>query len=330
MSGCGQTPAAAAIGLPVLPGFAGRGDGTPLAAAHHVLGWIAFAWVLGVAAGTWGVAGGETVLAIAALMGALPLALARDALFARLWALPLAALSCCAGLGMARPSLPACSDRGRITATATVDRLRFGAEEVDVWLQVVAGRWRESGAHVGSAMRIRLRTPIGDAPPLASLVEFQGAVRPPTILRNRSLKPWRTRRPDGACWATGSIEVDSPTSMESIVSSARDRVRQRLIDGLPGDTASVARALILGDGAALPYERRRTIAAVGLAHLFAVSGLHIALISGTLVRLIAWMLQGVCIGVAPVRVAAAIGVPLTLLHATFAGGAPSAWRAAVT
>jgi competence protein ComEC len=101
-------------------------------------------------------------------------------------------------------------------------------------------------------------------------------------------------------------------------------------DGLAPEVAGVARALVLGDGAALGYEQRKTIAAVGLAHLFAVSGLHIALVSGTLVRSIHGLLRGLALGFDPRRLAAAIGIPLTLLHALFAGGSPSAWRAAIT
>jgi competence protein ComEC len=101
-------------------------------------------------------------------------------------------------------------------------------------------------------------------------------------------------------------------------------------DALPAEVAGVARALVLGDGGALGYEQRQTIAAVGLAHLFAVSGLHVALVSGTLVRSMHWLVRGACIGFDPRRLAAALGIPLTLLHALFAGGSPSAWRAAIT
>jgi competence protein ComEC len=92
----------------------------------------------------------------------------------------------------------------------------------------------------------------------------------------------------------------------------------------------VARALVLGDGAALDYEQRQTIAAVGLAHLFAVSGLHVALVSGTLVRGLSWIFRGCTVAFDARRLAAALGIPLTLLHAFFAGGSPSAWRAALT
>jgi competence protein ComEC len=99
---------------------------------------------------------------------------------------------------------------------------------------------------------------------------------------------------------------------------------------LPREVAGVARALVLGDGGALDYAQRQTIAAVGLAHLFAVSGLHVALVSGTLVRSFHWLVRGLTLGFDPRRLAAAIGIPLTLLHALFAGGSPSAWRAAIT
>jgi competence protein ComEC len=99
---------------------------------------------------------------------------------------------------------------------------------------------------------------------------------------------------------------------------------------LPQEVAGVARALVLGDGGALPHTERQKIAAVGLAHLFAVSGLHVALVSGMLVRSLHWLIRGVAIGFDPRRMAAVLGIPLTLLHAHFAGGAPSAWRAALT
>jgi len=99
---------------------------------------------------------------------------------------------------------------------------------------------------------------------------------------------------------------------------------------LSEDVAGVARALVLGDGGALPYTQRKQIAAVGLAHLFAVSGLHVALVSGTLVRSIHWLLRGTALAFDARRLAAVLGIPLTLLHAFFAGGSPSAWRAAIT
>jgi competence protein ComEC len=101
-------------------------------------------------------------------------------------------------------------------------------------------------------------------------------------------------------------------------------------EALPQEVSGVARALVLGDGGALDYAQRQTIAAVGLAHLFAVSGLHVALVSGTLVRSLHWLVRGWAIGFDPRRLAAAVGIPLTLLHALFAGGSPSAWRAAIT
>lgn len=114
------------------------------------------------------------------------------------------------------------------------------------------------------------------------------------------------------------------------IDQARTRVRQHMNETLPQEVAGVARALVLGDGGALGYAQRQTIAAVGLAHLFAVSGLHVALVSGTLVRSLHWVLRGSAIGFDPRRLAAALGIPLTLLHALFAGGSPSAWRAAIT
>ena len=78
---------------------------------------------------------------------------------------------------------------------------------------------------------------------------------------------------------------------------------------------------------------RDAVRGAGLAHVLAVSGLHVSLIAGLMVVAIRRALPFVSFVATrwdPARVAAAVGVPLALSYAAFAGGAPSAWRAAVT
>lgn len=298
-----------------------------------MLAGIGAAWVVGLFVGAQWQSDAGLGLIAASVLGAAALAVHGEDLRARLWVVPLSLFSFLAGLGVAHHAPPSCSVRGEISAHAAVESVRYGVDEARVRLRVIEGRWVPSGERVPEGLLINTRLSLDTAPPSGSAVRFVGKVHPPTILRNRSPQPKLTRPHGGACW--GQARTDAGLEPVSVsrpqwIDRARQHVRRRMIDGLPEKIAGVARALVLGDGAALAYEQRQTIAAVGLAHLFAVSGLHIALVSGTLVRGLHWLIRGSVVQADPLRIAAAIGIPLTLLHATFAGGSPSAWRAAVT
>lgn len=273
-------------------------------------------------------------LVVVAILGAGVLAMHGRALYARLWVVPLSSFAFFAGLGVAQHAAPPCSARGEVSARAVVESVRYEIEDARVRLRVLEGQWVPSDERIATGLLIHVRLPIRSAPPPRSVVAFDGKIHPPTVLHNPSLTPRFSRPSQTACWGQAGtedgLEVLSSSRFHNWINRARQHARQRMIEGLPEDVSGVARALVLGDGSALPYERRKTIAAVGLAHLFAVSGLHIALVSGTLVRGLHWLIRGCVVRMDPLRVAAAIGVPLTLLHATFAGGSPSAWRAAIT
>ena len=299
-----------------------------------MLAGIGAAWVIGLFVGAQWQSDAGLGLVAASIVGAGALAVHGRDLHSRLWVVPLSLFAFFAGLGVAQHTPPPCSVRGEVSARAAVESVRYGVEEARVRLRVVEGRWVPSNESIPKGLLINTRLPIQSAPPSGSVVRFVGRVHPPTVLRNRSSKLALTRQQGTACWGQANTEngltVVSASRFQRWIARARQRVRRRLIDGLPEEASGVARALVLGDGAALPYEQRRTIAAVGLAHLFAVSGLHIALVSGTLVHGFHWLIRGCVVRTDPLRIAAAIGIPLTLLHATFAGGSPSAWRAAVT
>jgi len=299
-----------------------------------VLAGIGAAWVVGLFVGAQWQSDAGLGLVAAAVLGAGALAMHGQELRAQLWVVPLSLFAFSAGLGVAHHALPSCSSRGEVSVSAAVDSVRYGVDEARVRLRVIDGRWVPSNERVREGLLINTRLPLDAAPPSGSTVRFLGKVHPPTVLRNRSPKPTLTRTHGGACWGQAGggagLKIISASHFQKWIDRARQRVRRRMVDRLPEEVASVARALVLGDGAALAYEQRQTIAAVGLAHLFAVSGLHIALVSGTLVRGLHWLIRGCIVRADPLRIAAAVGIPLTLLHATFAGGSPSAWRAAVT
>ena len=299
-----------------------------------MLPWIAGGWLSGLFIGAqWQTELAPIFIGIA-LVGALSIVLHGEDLEARLWVGPLSLLGFLCGVGVSPTQAPRCSVRAEASVLARVTSVRHGLGDARLRLRTVDGRVLSSKERVAPGMLLETRIASRRAPPRGSLVRLQAELRPRTELQNPSPHPDLSSRKPGACWARWDVQtplvVTGISPLGRAVHEARKRVRAHMNEALPQDTAGVARALVLGDGAALDYQQRQTIAAVGLAHLFAVSGLHVALVSGTLVRSLSWVLRGCSVAFDARRLAAALGVPLTLLHALFAGGSPSAWRAAIT
>lgn len=299
-----------------------------------MLPWIAGAWLIGLFIGAqWQSDVGPIWIAIG-LGGALGIALRARELEAKLWAGPLSLLALSCGLGVSQAPPPRCAARGDASVVARVESVRHGLGDARLHMRVVEGRLSASQQQIPRGTLVETRIAGHHAPPRGSLVRLRTELRPQTELHNPSPHPRLNSGKAGACWARwneGSpLEVTDVSSLGATIHEARKRLRAHMDDALPQDAAGVARALVLGDGAALGYQQRQTIAAVGLAHLFAVSGLHVALVGGTVVRGLSWVLRGASLGFDSRRLAAALGIPLTLCHALFAGGSPSAWRAALT
>lgn len=299
-----------------------------------MLPWIAGAWLSGLFIGAQWQADAGPMLAGLALLAALSIVLHGGQLGARLWVAPLLLLALLCGLGVSQAAPSRCDVRGAASLTARVESVRHGIGDARVRLRTIGGRLSDSRQKIPAGVLVETRMPSRRAPPRGSLARLRVELRPRTELHNPSPHPDLSRGKPGACWARWDAQtplvIADVSPLGHAIHEAGTELRSHMDATLPQDAAGVARALVLGDGAALEYEQRRTIAAVGLAHLFAVSGLHVALVSGTLVRALSWMLRGWAIGFDARRLAAALGIPLTLLHALFAGGSPSAWRAAIT
>ena len=116
----------------------------------------------------------------------------------------------------------------------------------------------------------------------------------------------------------------------ALLDHARARLRERIEATFPADTCAMARALVLGEDD-LASADQRAFRRSGLAHLLAVSGMHLVLVVATFVaalRALLVRIPAIATRVAPLRVAAALGVPLAWLYADLAGGSGSAIRAA--
>jgi competence protein ComEC len=308
------------------------------------LGWMAGAWLAGLglatvcAQGPWRVGVGIAALTLGALAGLLGLARGARAAWAARGTCAVAALL--AGLSAELPA--AGGEAGRIDAqgearlVGEVERARVGEAVV----RITGGAWLDAAqSPLPAGARVRLR-PI-DTTRGRTLVEgerFRALVRlrPTSEFRNPTPHPrWRAGAPlDGVARVRAGTRAESlgtPWPAASI-GAVRAAVRRALDATLSARTAGVTRALVLGEGEAVDDDANRAVRDAGLAHVLAVSGLHVVILVGLVVVLLRrvlvfWTALAVRIDVG--RVAAALGVPLALVYAALAGGAPSAWRAAV-
>jgi competence protein ComEC len=67
----------------------------------------------------------------------------------------------------------------------------------------------------------------------------------------------------------------------------RDRLRGRVEDALPGDYGHIAAALIMGDQRGIDEDTQDAMRASGLGHILSISGLHLALVAGS----VFWLLR---------------------------------------
>ena len=114
--------------------------------------------------------------------------------------------------------------------------------------------------------------------------------------------------------------VDKETSLRSILAKQRFNLARHIEGIFPKALAQEAKALLIGIQDGLEPELERAYQKLGITHLFAISGLHVALLSFLFYELLLRL-----------RVRTEVATILLLivlpLYAFLAGGAPSIWRA---
>ncbi|MGB0680548.1 MAG: DNA internalization-related competence protein ComEC/Rec2, partial [Polyangiales bacterium] len=131
----------------------------------------------------------------------------------------------------------------------------------------------------------------------------------------------------------GSVRVVLPSVFWRRLGAARLAVAARLRAHLGPQAWPLAAALLLGESRQVPRAARAQVQAAGLAHLLAVSGLHVGLMLGVwlsvcqrALRFVPSLAQRALVP----RLAALCALPACFLVPLFAGGQPSAWRAGLT
>lgn len=162
---------------------------------------------------------------------------------------------------------------------------------------------------------VRLRQPPGPRNPGASDRRDRLAAVGVSLVGEGLLPPVRVAPPSPLAWL--------------------ERGRQRFAEAassLPAREASVIRAIGTGDRGALDAATSQSFVRSGLAHVLAVSGLHLVVVAAGLERALRWLLlrcDRLAERIEPRRAAAALTIPATLLYAIATGAGFSVIRAAV-
>jgi competence protein ComEC len=93
-----------------------------------------------------------------------------------------------------------------------------------------------------------------------------------------------------AVGAVEVIELASPAPRTLVVDRLRAAIADRLAKALPGPPGALAAALLVGERAGLDEETRNAFRDSGLAHLLAISGLHMGLVAGAVFATVRFLL----------------------------------------
>jgi competence protein ComEC len=286
--------------------------------------------------------GGRAAIACLGLAGGIALTAwggsgdARQSTPGRLQAAAAGLLSALAGFAVAAtaPAPSTLPPDGMARLEAVVETVRPGHDgRTRSRIRVVHGTRLEDGAAIAAGTRLWASPqPL----PAGARVQLLAKLTPRLPFRNPSPHP-ELPAPFptvGRAFVPGpdAVRVLQRPATLAWMDRARGHVRDALTGTLQPGHAGVARALVLGEGGAVLDADRQRVRGAGLAHLLAVSGLHVAILAGFGVLLMRWLLLHTPVAerTDPLRVAAAGGIPLALGYAAFAGGASSAWRAAIT
>lgn len=133
-----------------------------------------------------------------------------------------------------------------------------------------------------------------------------------------------------------AYNLDAPTVLSagqrSRTESWRQILRARFMKRLDGDAGGLATALVVGLRGDLSPPAEAQIRAAGLAHILAISGLHIGMVTGALfflVRLLGAWVSGLSLRFHTHRIAAVVAVLGAFLYFTISGGSVPTQRATI-
>ncbi len=177
-------------------------------------------------------------------------------------------------------------------------------------------------AVIGAVMRLRARLAPPAAPAMPGAYDFQrhawfariGGVGFAYTMAEALPPPAGQAAPAGGLW----------------LARLRLTVADRIRAAIPGAAGAVAAALLVGDRSAIPENVTDAMRDSGLAHLLAISGLHVGLVAGILffgIRLLLAMVEPLALRLPVKKIAAGCAFAGALLYLFMAGATVPTQRA---
>jgi competence protein ComEC len=95
-------------------------------------------------------------------------------------------------------------------------------------------------------------------------------------------------------WMVDGVVVSKKTSVDKGGQLLRSRLTQALFKAIPGESGAVAAALVTGERGRISDATRQSYADAGIAHVLAISGLHLSMIAGLVFMIFR---RGLCLSV---------------------------------
>lgn len=125
---------------------------------------------------------------------------------------------------------------------------------------------------------------------------------------------------------------DLPKRWASLFGYFRGEIAVRISDVVSGEAAGILTAMMIGDQSGISDETRDVMSRSGVAHVLAISGLHLSLVAGGVFAVIRFMLafnQSGTFGVGSKRIAAVFGLFTAIFYLGLSGASVSAIRATI-
>jgi len=187
--------------------------------------------------------------------------------------------------------------------------------------------------------RIRLRLRRGDTVGVGDRIAVLARLSPPPAPAMPGAYDFQRRawfaRLGGVGFALGHVkpadDIGGATGTAAIkLAKLRQAMADRIRGSLPVESGAVAAALIVGDRSAIPEETVQALRDAGLAHLLAISGLHLGLVATILffgVRLVLAIVEPVALRLPIKKIAAIAALVGAFIYLLLAGATVPTQRA---
>jgi len=293
-------------------------------------GYLAFAWLLGIAAAAFSGGNAWATVAAASLLAACTVAFSiqRQVLLLALVAVPIVFVAGWRFEATEPPNLPSgiaqYNERGPVRLRTIVreepdersaaTQYRLSVRE----LLVEGGSWLPIEGNVLLTAAPFPRYDYGD------LLEIEGELQDPPELPEFDYRSYLQRQGIGSLLYYPEVRRlagDQGSALRSALTDFRARLDDALSDVLPEPEAALASGVLLGKRSALPPDLRQDMDSTGTSHLTAVSGQNISLLAALLMTALAWVIGR--------RPAGVLALAAVASYAILVGAQPSVLRAAI-